>query len=37
LKPGLPASVLVPLRKRTLLDYLFEPTGQALWRSGREH
>ncbi|MDO6416061.1 HlyD family type I secretion periplasmic adaptor subunit [Sphingomonas sp. BIUV-7] len=37
LKPGLPADVLVPLRKRTLLNYLFEPIGQSLWRSGREH
>jgi len=37
LKPGLPAQVLVPLRKRTLLQYLLEPLNQALWRSGREH
>ena len=37
LKPGLPVSVLVPLRKRTMLDYLLEPLDQAIWRSGREH
>lgn len=37
LKPGLPAQVLVPLRKRTLLQYLVEPLNQALWRSFREH
>lgn len=37
LRPGLPVEVLVPLRKRTLLQYLFEPLSQALWRSGREH
>lgn len=37
LKAGLPAQVLVPLRKRTLLQYLFEPLHQTLWRSFREH
>ncbi|HWU03908.1 MAG TPA: HlyD family type I secretion periplasmic adaptor subunit [Novosphingobium sp.] len=37
LKAGLPVTVLVPLRKRTLLEYLLEPLNQALWRSGREH
>lgn len=36
LKPGLPVEILVPLRKRTLLQYLFEPLEQGLWRSGRE-
>jgi len=36
-KPGLPVQVLVPLRKRTLLQYLIEPINQALWKSGREH
>ena len=36
LKPGLPVEVLVPLRKRTLLQYLLEPLQQGLWRSGRE-
>jgi HlyD family secretion protein len=37
LKAGLPAEVLVPLRKRTALGYLLEPLTQMLWRSGREH
>ena len=36
LKPGLPAQVLVPMRKRTLLAYLVEPISQSLWRSGHE-
>jgi HlyD family secretion protein len=36
LKPGLPAQILVPLRKRTLLSYLIEPVSQSLWKSGRE-
>lgn len=37
LKPGLPAEILVPLRKRTLFQYIFEPLNQSLWRSFREH
>ncbi|MBC6981681.1 HlyD family type I secretion periplasmic adaptor subunit [Caulobacter sp. 17J80-11] len=37
LKPGLPAEVVVPLRKRTALDYFLEPLQQSLWRSFREH
>jgi HlyD family secretion protein len=37
IKPGLPVEVLVPLRKRTLFQYLVEPINQALWRSFREH
>jgi HlyD family secretion protein len=37
IKAGLPVQVLVPLRKRTLLQYLVEPINQSLWRSGREH
>ncbi|TCM17981.1 HlyD family secretion protein [Novosphingobium sp. PhB165] len=37
IKPGLPVQVLVPLKKRTLLQYLVEPLNQVLWRSGREH
>jgi HlyD family secretion protein len=36
LKPGLPAQVLIPLRKRTALQYLTEPLTEALWRSFRE-
>ena len=37
LKAGLPAQVLVPLRKRTALSYLVEPLMQTFWRAGREH
>jgi len=37
LKAGLPAQVLIPLRKRTALDYLVEPLTQSLWKAGREH
>lgn len=37
LQAGLPVEVLVPLRKRTALDYLLEPLTQTFWRSGREH
>ena len=37
LKPGLPVAVIVPLRKRTLLDYLLEPLDQSFWRTGHEH
>lgn len=33
LRPGLPAEVVVPLRKRTALDYLLEPLQQTVWRS----
>jgi HlyD family secretion protein len=36
LKPGLPAQVLVPLRKRTALQYLTQPLTEAIWRSFRE-
>lgn len=37
LRPGLPVEVVVPLRKRTALQYFFEPLGQTIWRSFREH
>jgi HlyD family type I secretion membrane fusion protein len=37
LKAGLPAEVLVPMRKRTALGYLTEPLTQMLWLAGREH
>jgi HlyD family secretion protein len=37
LKPGMPVEVLVPLRKRTALEYAFEPFWAAMWRSFREH
>lgn len=36
LKPGLPAQVLIPLRKRTALQYLTQPLTEAVWRSFRE-
>ncbi len=37
LRAGLPAEVMIPLRKRTALAYLIEPLTQTLWRAGREH
>ena len=36
LRPGLPAQVVIPTRKRTALQYLLEPLNQMLWRSFRE-
>jgi len=36
LRPGLPAEVVVPTRKRTALQYLLEPLNQSLWRSFRQ-
>lgn len=36
-RAGLPAEVMIPLRKRTALTYLVEPLTQTLWRAGREH
>lgn len=37
LKPGMPAEVIVPLHRRTALQYLFDPLADAAWRSFREH
>lgn len=37
LRPGMPAEVLVPLRRRTALDYALEPLVGAFWSSFREH
>jgi HlyD family secretion protein len=37
LRPGMPAQVLVPLRKRTALDYALEPLIGSFWASFREH
>lgn len=37
LRAGLPAQVLVPLRRRSALNYLLEPLTQTLWRAGRQH
>ena len=36
LKAGFPVDVMIPLRARTMLSYLFEPLHQSLWRSLRE-
>ncbi len=36
MKPGQPVQVMIPLRRRTLLQYLFEPLAQTLWRSMRQ-
>ena len=36
MKPGQPVQVMIPLRKRTMLQYLFEPLGQTIWRSMRQ-
>ena len=37
LRAGMPVQVLIPLKKRTALQYAFEPLTEALWRSFREH
>ncbi len=37
LSPGLPVEVVIPLRKRTALQYLLEPLSQVVWRSFREN
>lgn len=36
IQAGVPAEILVPLRKRTALRYLLEPLTQSLWLAGRE-
>jgi HlyD family secretion protein len=36
LHPGMPAQVLIPLRKRTALQYLLEPLFSGMWASFRE-
>ena len=36
LRAGMPAEIMVPLRKRTALGYLVEPLTQTLWKAGRE-
>jgi HlyD family secretion protein len=35
-RPGLPAQVIVPTRKRTALQYFLEPLNQSIWSSFRE-
>lgn len=37
LRPGMPVEVVVPLRKRTALEYAFEPLVDVMRRSFREH
>lgn len=37
LRAGMPAQVLIPLRKRTALDYALEPLVGSFWASFREH
>lgn len=37
LRAGMPVQALIPLRKRTALQYAFEPLTQLLWLSFREH
>ncbi|MFS2108782.1 HlyD family type I secretion periplasmic adaptor subunit [Sphingomonas sp. Sphisp140] len=37
LRPGMPVQILIPLRKRTALDYAFEPLLGSFWASFREH
>jgi HlyD family secretion protein len=37
ISPGLPVEVVIPLHKRTALQYLLEPLGHTLWRSFREN
>lgn len=36
IRPGIPAEVIIPTRKRTALQYLTEPMSQAFWKSFRE-
>jgi HlyD family type I secretion membrane fusion protein len=36
LMPGLPVEVVIPLRRRSAMDYLFEPLQQVLWKSFRQ-
>ena len=36
MRAGLPASIIVPLRKRTAFQYLTDPLTQAVWTSFRE-
>jgi HlyD family secretion protein len=36
LRPGLPAQVIIPVTKRTALQFLLDPLTRTLWRSFRE-
>jgi HlyD family secretion protein len=37
LRAGAPVAVLIPLKKRTALQYAFEPLAETMWKSFREH
>ncbi|MGK6319451.1 HlyD family type I secretion periplasmic adaptor subunit [Sphingomonas sp. DT-204] len=37
LRAGMPVQILIPLRKRTALDYMLEPLVSSFWSSFREH
>ncbi|GGB37936.1 hypothetical protein GCM10011380_29180 [Sphingomonas metalli] len=37
LRAGMPAQILIPLRRRTALDYALEPLVGSFWSSFREH
>ena len=37
LRAGAPVAVLVPLKKRTALQYALEPLSETMWRAFREH
>lgn len=37
LRSGMPAEVIIPLRARTAMQYLWEPLDKAIWHSFREH
>ena len=37
LRAGIPVSIEIPVRKRTALQYMFEPLTAAMRRSGKEH
>lgn len=36
MKPGMPVEVVVPLRRRTALQYMIDPLADTMWRSFRE-
>ncbi len=37
IRPGMPAEVIVPIKKRTVLSYLLEPITETFWKSMHEH
>jgi HlyD family secretion protein len=36
MKPGMPVEVVVPLRRRTALQYMFDPLTDTMWHAFRE-